>query len=78
MHQSTGRVGSEHWWFEDRGPQCTLLVFVDVDLYQFANAIASRPRLVDAFALLTIAPQAGFDHPLVLGFWPDVSGREVA
>jgi hypothetical protein len=19
----------EHWWFEDRGPQCTLLVFVD-------------------------------------------------
>jgi len=21
--------GSEQWWFEDRGPQCTLLVFVD-------------------------------------------------
>jgi hypothetical protein len=21
--------GSEHWWFENRGPQCTLLVFVD-------------------------------------------------
>jgi hypothetical protein len=21
--------GSEHWWFEDRGSQCTLLVFVD-------------------------------------------------
>src|SRR5262249_31736640 len=21
--------GSEHWWFEDGGPQCTLLVFVD-------------------------------------------------
>ena len=21
--------GGEHWWFEDRGPQCTLLVFVD-------------------------------------------------
>ena len=21
--------GSEHWWFEDRGPQCTLLVFVN-------------------------------------------------
>ena len=20
--------GSEHWWFEDRGPQCTLLVFI--------------------------------------------------
>jgi hypothetical protein len=21
--------GCEHWWFEDRGPMCTLLVFVD-------------------------------------------------
>jgi hypothetical protein len=21
--------GSEHWWFEDRGPQSTLLVYVD-------------------------------------------------
>lgn len=20
--------GSEHWWFEDRGPRCTLLVFI--------------------------------------------------
>jgi hypothetical protein len=21
--------GCEHWWFEDRRPQCTLLVFID-------------------------------------------------
>ncbi len=21
--------GCEHWWFEERGPQCTLLVFID-------------------------------------------------
>src|ERR1700760_522044 len=21
--------GSEHWWFKDRGPQCTLLVYID-------------------------------------------------
>lgn len=21
--------GSQHWWFENRGPQCTLLVFID-------------------------------------------------
>src|SRR5258708_4968308 len=21
--------GSEHWWFEGRGPQCTLLVYID-------------------------------------------------
>lgn len=39
VHQPRGRRecvgelvqidGCEHWWFEDRGPQCTLLVFVD-------------------------------------------------
>ena len=39
VHQPRGRRdcvgelvqvdGSEHWWFEDRGPQCSLLVFVD-------------------------------------------------
>jgi hypothetical protein len=39
-----------------------------VDLDQFANAIAPRPRLVDAFALLAIAPQPGFDHPLAQRF----------
>jgi hypothetical protein len=21
--------GSEHWWFEGRGPRCTLLVYID-------------------------------------------------
>jgi hypothetical protein len=21
--------GCEHWWFENRGPQCTLLAFID-------------------------------------------------
>jgi hypothetical protein len=21
--------GSKHWWFEDRGPRCTLLVYID-------------------------------------------------
>ena len=21
--------GSQHWWFEDRGPKCTLIVFID-------------------------------------------------
>ena len=35
-----------------------------VDLHQFANALAPRPRLVDAFALLAIVPQPVGDHPL--------------
>ena len=24
--------GSEHWWFEGRGPQCTLLVYIDDEI----------------------------------------------
>jgi hypothetical protein len=39
-----------------------------VDLHQLADAIAPRARLVDAVALLTIAPQPGFDHPLAQRF----------
>src|ERR1700759_5332416 len=35
--------GSEHWWFEGRGPQCTLLVFVD-DATSRLNAIAVLPE----------------------------------
>src|SRR5215468_4660275 len=38
-----------------------------VDLHQLANALAAPPRLVDAFALLTIAPQPVSDHPLSQG-----------
>jgi hypothetical protein len=34
-----------------------------VDLHQLANALAAPPRLVDAFALLAIAPQPVSDHP---------------
>ena len=41
--------GCEHWWFEDRGPQCTLLVFIDdatgrLMHLQFVGA--SRPLLI--------------------------------
>ena len=39
-----------------------------VDLHQFTNAVAPRPRLMDALALLAIAPQPGFDHPLAQRF----------
>jgi hypothetical protein len=42
--------GSEHWWFEDRGPQCTLLVYIDdatsrlmqLKFVQSESAFASR------------------------------------
>ena len=34
-----------------------------IDLHQFTDALAPRPRLVNLLALLAIAPQPGFDHP---------------
>ena len=30
--------GSEHWWFEDRGPQCTLLAYIDDATSQLMHA----------------------------------------
>jgi hypothetical protein len=39
-----------------------------IDLHQFANTVAPRPRLVNLLALLAIAPQPGFDHPLAQCF----------
>jgi hypothetical protein len=55
---------------KSRHPQCVRIVLrrFAVDLNQFANAVAPRPRLVDALALLAIAPQPGFDHPLAQRF----------
>src|ERR1700751_4598532 len=38
-----------------------------VDLHQLANALAPRPRLVNASALLAITPQPVSDHPLSQG-----------
>ena len=63
MHQSAGRVVDKHqqsalWSAVLEPPMLTA-----VDLHQLANAVAPRPRLVDPFALLAIAPQPGFDHP---------------
>ena len=41
--------GCEHWWFEDRGPQCTLLVFIDDAtgrLMHLQLSRVSRPLLI--------------------------------
>jgi hypothetical protein len=39
--------GSQHWWFEDRGPQCTLLVYVD-------DATSRLMLLMSLLALVTV------------------------
>src|SRR5246127_1989412 len=50
--------GSEHWWFEDRGPQCTLLVYIDNPTSRLmhlkfveteSTPVQARGRLFDYF-----------------------------
>ena len=38
--------GCEHWWFEDRGPQCTLLVFVDDATSRLMHLLSRASRLL--------------------------------
>jgi len=60
--------GYEHWWFEDRGPQCTLLVFLDDATRRLmhlsfvaseAPSPISKPRGPIAWAMVTDRPHAG-------------------
>jgi hypothetical protein len=55
--------GSEHWWFEDRGPQSTLLVYVDdatSRLMHLKFVVQARRRV------LAICPASrGFDRPFL-------------
>src|SRR6516162_7581685 len=68
MHQPTGRVVDKHQQRALRPAVLEPPMLAAVDLHQLTNAVAPRPRLVDAFALLAIAPQPGFDHPLAQRF----------
>src|SRR5215469_786273 len=67
MHQPAGRVIDKHQQSALRPAILEPPMFAAVDLHQFANALAPRPRLVDASALLAIAPQPVNDHPLPQG-----------
>src|SRR6516164_2437169 len=68
MHQPTSCIIDKHQqsalWPAVLEPP----MLATVDLHQLANTVTPRPRLVDALALLTIAPQPGFDHPLAQRF----------
>ena len=68
MHQPAGRVVDKHqqgalWPAVFEPP-----MLATIDLDQFADTVAPRSRLVNLLALLTIAPQPGFDHPLAQCF----------
>jgi hypothetical protein len=64
MHQPAGRVVDKHQQGALRAAILEPPMLAAVDLHQFANTLAPRPRLVDALALLAIKPQPGFHHPL--------------
>jgi hypothetical protein len=64
MHQPAGRVIDKHQQGALRSAVLEPPVLAAIDLDQFADAIAPRPRLVNPLALLAIAPQPSFDHPL--------------
>ena len=68
MHQPAGRVVDKHQQSALRPAVFEPPMLAAVDLHQFADAFAPRPRLVNLLALLAIAPQPGFDHPLAQRF----------
>jgi hypothetical protein len=82
VHQPRGRRdclgelvqadGSEHWWFEDRGPQCTLLVFIDD-----ATSRLMHLKFVETestFAYLTAGREYVERHGKPVAFYTDKHG----
>jgi hypothetical protein len=61
--------GCEHWWFEDRGPQCTLLVFVDdaTSRLMHLSFVASE----SAFAYFQAARSYLEDHGKPIALYSD-------
>jgi hypothetical protein len=57
--------GSEHWWFEDRGPQCTLLVYID----------DATSRLMH---LKFVEPESTFDYFQATREYLEAHGKPVA
>jgi hypothetical protein len=56
----------EHWWFEDRGPQCTLFVFIDdatgrLMHLQFVESDTARSAALPTSNLI---PQPYRSHPI--------------
>lgn len=82
VHQPRGRRdcvgelvqvdGSEHWWFEDRGPQCTLLVFVDDSTSRLMHLKFAETE--STFAYLTAAREYVERHGKPVAFYSDKHG----
>src|SRR5262249_49755545 len=68
MHQPARRIVDKHQQGALRPAVFEPPMLAAIDLDQFADAFAPRPRLVNLLALLAIAPQPGGDHPLAQRF----------
>jgi transposase len=65
--------GSEHWWFEDRGPQCTLLVFVDDATSRLMHLQFVESESTFSYFHATRAYLEAWGKPVA--FWPEVTKR---
>jgi hypothetical protein len=82
VHQPRGRRdclgelvqadGSEHWWFEDRGPQCTLLVYVDDATSKLMNLKFVETE--STFAYLKATREYIEQHGKPVAFYTDKHG----
>ena len=72
--------GCEHWWFESRGPQCTLLAFVDDATSRIMHAVFVPTESTFAYFRATRAYLARYGKPVA--FYSDkhavfrVNGKE--
>ena len=71
--------GCEHWWFEDRGPQCTLLVFVDdaTSRLMHLSFVVSESAFAYFQILCANAPQGQGPDPAQTGDVPAADVRKV-
>ena len=49
--------GSQHWWFEGRGPQCTLLVYIDDATSRLMHLQFVETELTFDYALAKASPK---------------------
>ncbi len=57
--------GSPHYWFEDRGPSCTLLVYIDDPTSCIVQLFFSPSETTEAYLKATIPYIKGVVNPLL-------------
>src|SRR5690349_2052979 len=66
--------GSEHAWFEDRGPPCTLLAFVDDATSRLMKQITAAPHPLRGFPSSNLLKSIAFGKETMTSSWACSSG----